>query len=111
MTTNPYLAIVIPASRYEYSDDRFDFELWAKATGPGGKRRYWRIDHEAGVLFIEMSKRDLRRACCVAVEELRHSRLGWRRLVARTAREVRYALKEASRNGPRLVKDERNWRR
>jgi hypothetical protein len=40
-------------ARYEYKEDRFDFQLWLKNPGPRGKR-YWSLHHAQPVLILEL---------------------------------------------------------
>ena len=78
-------------SRYEYPEDRMEFQRWRCAPGPC-QRPYWYFDQLRGRLTIELRKADRVMCYDLTMLELEMSRMGWRWLVAQAVRQARHAL-------------------
>ncbi len=74
-------------SRYEYPQDRFDFDRWRKAPGPCQKP-YWYIDPLTRTLTIDLRLGAIQ----IAPEQLCEK--NWRRVIASAVRRVRLYIRE-----------------
>lgn len=84
------------SQRYEFPEDRFDFTRWGVTKGPC-KKPYWWFNGELDLLIIELCKGQHCYRYGLTKRDMDLSRLGWRRLVARALREVRYALRKETK--------------
>jgi hypothetical protein len=78
--------------RFDYPEDRLDFNRWLKAPGPcKSLYRSWRIDH-GGMLVIELQSGEVYVAYAIDRIELFMSKCGWRWMVAQVLRMLRRKL-------------------
>ncbi len=79
-------------SRYEYKEDRFDFNVWVRAPGPTAER-YWSFLPDKDFLTLKLEEHGQRMGCNIPRQAIFDYRWDWRKLIAMRVRQIRYELR------------------
>lgn len=93
--------------RYDCPTDRLDFERWLTQRPCASCIRYWRRE-DNGTVVIEIVRGDSVLRYDVTRESLFLARGGWRKIVARVIRHLRYAH-GAMRRDQRVLENIAAW--
>jgi hypothetical protein len=80
-------------SRYNFPDDRLNFDTWSKRPGPGAQQ-YWKIHPMEGNLILSFKRGEREFRCNLSLAKLLQTEGSWRFFVAYGLRQIRALVRQ-----------------